>query len=190
VTTGGLFCATARHPNWANAIRGGHGSDTFWPLPSPGSSQHPESLIINARDRLTRSAQDPVRILVTGPLAVPLLLKPRVPPRDDRPVHHLEPDHRHGHHSSLTQHQGSPEPAQPYPEDQSGHQVDNADPSAGPPTACRELSFSATDRPLPLDASDDAARHWLRYSQKMVHNVAHDDTRHLHRSDQPHPPPA
>ncbi|MGB6165084.1 MAG: hypothetical protein WCF33_01085, partial [Pseudonocardiaceae bacterium] len=42
------------------------GSDTFWPLPSPGSSQHPEILIINARDRLTRSAQDPVRILVTG----------------------------------------------------------------------------------------------------------------------------
>ena len=31
------------------------------------SSQHPTSLIINARDRLTRSAQDPVRILVTGP---------------------------------------------------------------------------------------------------------------------------
>ena len=64
VTTGGLFCATARHPSWANAICGGHGSDTFWPLPSPGSFQHPESLVINAETGLTRSAQDPV--LITG----------------------------------------------------------------------------------------------------------------------------
>jgi putative transposase len=66
------------------------------------------------------------RHLPALPARPPPALRPGVPPRDDRPIHHLEPDHRHGHHSSLTQHQGSPEPAQPYPEDQSGHQVDNA----------------------------------------------------------------
>jgi len=42
-------------------------------------------------------------------------LRPGVPPRDDRPVHHPEPDHRHGHHSSLTQHQGSPQPGPTLP---------------------------------------------------------------------------
>lgn len=72
--TGGLFCTTAQHLNWANAIYGGHGSDTVWPLPSPGSSQYPASLIINARDRLARSVQDPVRILVTGRVGEHVLL--------------------------------------------------------------------------------------------------------------------
>jgi hypothetical protein len=35
VTTGGLFCATARRLNWANAIYGGHGSDTSGRCPHP-----------------------------------------------------------------------------------------------------------------------------------------------------------
>jgi putative transposase len=40
-------------------------------------------------------------------------LRPGVPPRNDRPVHHLEPGHRYGHSSRLTQHQGPPEPPRP-----------------------------------------------------------------------------
>jgi hypothetical protein len=35
VTTGGLFCATARHLKWANAIYGGHDSDTSGRCPHP-----------------------------------------------------------------------------------------------------------------------------------------------------------
>jgi hypothetical protein len=75
----------------------------------------------------------------------PPALRPGVPPRDDRPIHHLEPDHRHGHHSSLTQHQGSPEPAQPYPEDQSGHQVDNAPRTVSKPITQGEHGPSERD---------------------------------------------
>jgi hypothetical protein len=86
-------------------------------------------------------------------------LRPGVPPRDDRPVHHLEPDHRHGHHSSLTQHQGSPEPAQPYPEDQSGHQVDNA---------------TATAHTAPGRISSPTPNH-LRHTEQTRQNVAEVD---------------
>lgn len=71
----------------ANTIHGGRGSDTFCairpvmpPLPSPGSSQPPQSLILNARDRLTRSDQDPVRILVTGLSLSPLTSLGTFPP--------------------------------------------------------------------------------------------------------------
>ncbi len=45
--TGGLFCAAAGYLSWANAIRGGHGGDTFSPLPSLSSSQYPEIMIVN-----------------------------------------------------------------------------------------------------------------------------------------------
>jgi hypothetical protein len=48
VTIGGFFCATVRHLSWTNATCGGSDSDNFWPLSSLGSSQRPESLIINA----------------------------------------------------------------------------------------------------------------------------------------------
>jgi hypothetical protein len=49
-----------------------------------------------------------------------------LPPRDGYPIHHLEPDHRHGHNSSLTQHQGSPQPADLASTTKQAHQVDNA----------------------------------------------------------------
>jgi transposase-like protein len=59
----------------------------------------------------------PVRLqrhLPTLPARPPPTLRHRLPPRDDRPIHHLEPDHRHGH-SGLTRVVGTSRPIKPCP---------------------------------------------------------------------------